>query len=529
MKTLVNALRRAVILSAVCAIAVAAAAPFARAQTPPAPRTVLEQRVRAFLDELNLTDEQKTRLEAVFAEERPALLQLLGRLVSAQAELRAATRDGRFDEAEVRALVGGLTPTVVELIVTRERILSKIYAVLTAEQRALFELRRDELFAEFDGFVLPTGGAGGDLLQDFITQLGLSQGQQLAVLLVVAPEFPGIEARAASLSEAEEQLRAATAGGRFDDAQVRAIATRQAHDIGELTVIIHRVLSKIYAVLNPAQRAQAESLLDEFAARLRALLDSVSIDDPEFFVAQHYRDFLLREADAPGLAFWTNQITECGADAACREVRTVNVSAAFFLSIEFQQTGVLAYLTHKAAFGNLPAGAPVPVRHADFRRDTQALRKDYVFGQPGSAQQLEANKQAFFGGFVSRPEFVAQHPTSLTPGQFVDALYAKAGITPTGSERSRAINRFEGAANSADAGARAAALRQVAEDPAFAAREKNRAFVLMQYFGYLQRDPDEAGYNFWLKKLDEHHGDFIAAEMVRSFITSGEYRGRFGQ
>src|SRR3712207_2427219 len=187
MKTLAKASPRAAVLSAVCAIVVAAAAaPPARAKTPPAAgRTALEQRVRSFLDELNLTDEQKTRLEAIFAEERPALLQLVGRLVSAQAELCAATRDGRFDEAEVRALVGGLTPTVVELIVTRERILSKIYAVLTAEQRALFELRRDELFAEFDGLVLPTGPAGGDLLQDFITQLGLSQGQQLAVLLVV--------------------------------------------------------------------------------------------------------------------------------------------------------------------------------------------------------------------------------------------------------------------------------------------------------------------------------------------------------
>ncbi|HYP52768.1 MAG TPA: Spy/CpxP family protein refolding chaperone [Pyrinomonadaceae bacterium] len=526
MKTLANALRRAAVLLAVCAIVVAASAPVARAQTPPAGRTVLEQHVRAFLDELNLTGEQKTRLEAIFAEERPALIQLVGRLVSAQAELRAATRDGRFDEAQVRAIVNGLAPTVVELIVARERILSKIYAVLTAEQRALFELRHDEIFGEFDGFVTP---AGDDLLQTFITQLGLSQAQQLAVLLIVAPEYPAIEARAASLSEAEAQMRAATAGGHFDDAQVRAIAARQAQDGGELTVIILRVYSKLYAVLTQAQRAQAESMLDEFAARLRGLLDTVSIDAAEFFVRQHYRDFLNREPDAPGLAFWTNQIEECGANAACRDVRRINVSAAFFLSIEFQQTGVLAYLTHKAAFGNLPAGAPVPVRRANFRSDTQALQKDYVFGRPGAEQQLEANKQAFFGGFVSRPEFVAQHPTSRTPAEFVDALYAKAGFTPTDSERGRAINRFEGAANSADTGARAAALRQVAETPAFAEREKNRAFVMMQYFGYLQRDPDEAGYNFWLKKLDEHNGDFIAAEMVEGFITSGEYRQRFGQ
>jgi hypothetical protein len=77
----------------------------------------------------------------------------------------------------------------------------------------------------------------------------------------------------------------------------------------------------------------------------------------------------------------------------------------------------------------------------------------------------------------------------------------------------------------------------VAEDSDFDAREKNRAFVLMQYFGYLRRNPSDApepglnfgGYNFWLQKLNQFGGDFRAAEMVKAFITSAEYRARFGQ
>ena len=56
----------------------------------------------------------------------------------------------------------------------------------------------------------------------------------------------------------------------------------------------------------------------------------------DFFVRQHYLDFLNREADASGLAFWKNQIDECTTQA-CREIRRINVSAAFFLSIEFQK------------------------------------------------------------------------------------------------------------------------------------------------------------------------------------------------
>jgi len=84
---------------------------------------------------------------------------------------------------------------------------------------------------------------------------------------------------------------------------------------------------------------------------------------------------------------------------------------------------------------------------------------------------------------------------------------------------------------------RAQALREVAEDSHVANSEKNRAFVLMQYFGYLRRNPNDApeatldfqGYNFWLNKLNQFNGNFTAAEMVKAFINSSEYRRRFGQ
>src|SRR5207302_2271451 len=59
------------------------------------------------------------------------------------------------------------------------------------------------------------------------------------------------------------------------------------------------------------------------------------IDCADFFVRQHYLDFLNREPDDAGLAFWTDEITSCGADAHCVEAKRINVSAAYFLSIEF--------------------------------------------------------------------------------------------------------------------------------------------------------------------------------------------------
>jgi hypothetical protein len=252
------------------------------------------------------------------------------------------------------------------------------------------------------------------------------------------------------------------------------------------------------------------------------------IDDASFFARQHYLDFLNREPDASGLQFWTNNITSCGADANCLAVKRVNTSAAFFLSVEFQKTGVLAYLANKAAFGASASGSPAPVLYGQFERDVQALQQNLVFGQPGFDAQLETNKQAYFADFVARPDFVDKYPTTQTPAQYVDALYANAGITPSTTDRNTAINEFGAATTTTDQAARARALRDVAENTAFATAEFNRAFVTMEYFGYLRRDPDTAGFNFWLNKLNAFGGNFVNAQMVTAFISSSEYRQRFG-
>jgi TolB protein len=259
------------------------------------------------------------------------------------------------------------------------------------------------------------------------------------------------------------------------------------------------------------------------------------IDDPGLFVRQQYLDFLGREPDPNGLAFWSNQIAQCGSNAQCISGTRVNVSAAFFLSIEFQQTGYLVYRSYKASFGDLP-GAPVPLRFEEFLPDNQQVAVGLIVGQSGWEQVLEGNKQTFLADFVTRTRFTATYPTTLTPAQFVDALFSKAGVTPTNAERTAALNEFSGSSNTADSLARARALRRVAENATLAQKEFNKAFVLMQYFGYLRRNPydspestrDFAGYNFWLNKLNQFNGNVVEAEMVKAFILSSEYRQRFG-
>ncbi|MBV9924143.1 MAG: DUF4214 domain-containing protein [Acidobacteria bacterium] len=256
------------------------------------------------------------------------------------------------------------------------------------------------------------------------------------------------------------------------------------------------------------------------------------IDVSSDFVRQHYHDFLNREPDADGLAFWTGEIEKCGADAGCREVKRINVSAAFFLSIEFQQTGYLVYRTYKAAYGDATSpgvdGTVPVVRLQEFLPDTQQIGQGVRVGIGNWEQQLEANKQTYMAEFVQRQRFLSAFPDSLTAAQFVDKLNQNAGGVLTQAERDQLVSDL-----STNAKTRAQVLRAVAENNALQQNEVRRAFVLMQYYGYLRRNPDDtpdtdfAGWRFWLGKLDQHNGNFVEAEMVKAFLDSIEYRTRF--
>ena len=119
------------------------------------------------------------------------------------------------------------------------------------------------------------------------------------------------------------------------------------------------------------------------------------IDDVRNFVRQHYHDFLNREPDQSGWDFWTNQITSCGSDVQCNEVRRIDVSASFFLSIEFQQTGYLVERFYKTGYGDGTGTSTfggqhqlaVPiVRANEFLADTQRIGRGVVVLAPGWEQ-----------------------------------------------------------------------------------------------------------------------------------------------
>jgi hypothetical protein len=233
------------------------------------------------------------------------------------------------------------------------------------------------------------------------------------------------------------------------------------------------------------------------------------IDNAQFFVRQQYLDFLNREPDPGGLAYWTNEINRCGADAPCVNRRRVEVSAAFFLSNEFQETGYFVYRLYKAAFDGATGTRPT---YLEFMHDRSRLL---------AGPNLEALKTALVADFITRREFVAIYQ-NLTNAEYVDMLNANTGNSLTRAERDALVNGLNAFFPTET---RATVLRKVVDNAAFKARETNNAFVLMEYFGYLRRDVDTGGYAFWLNVLNRT-GNFRG--MVCAFITSAEYQDRFG-
>ena len=164
-----------------------------------------------------------------------------------------------------------------------------------------------------------------------------------------------------------------------------------------------------------------------------------------------------------------------------------------------------------------------------FVRDSREIAEGVVVGQAGWGQRLEENRRAFVEAWVARAEFKAKYDP-MTNEQYVDALFQNAGVTPTAQEKKALVDGLD-----SSSATRAEILWQVADSGSFREAERNRAFVLMQYFAYLRRDPnaapdvDYSGWQYWLAKLDYYDGDFVRAEMVRAFLVSNEFRQRFGQ
>src|SRR5262249_4284131 len=152
--------------------------------------------------------------------------------------------------------------------------------------------------------------------------------------------------------------------------------------------------------------------------------------------------------------FWSNQIASCGADLQCIEVKRINTSGSFCVSIEFGQTASLVERLYKTAYGDAVGTSTdggvhqltVPiVRRNELLMDTEQINQDVVVLRAGWQRVLENNKQSFVSQFVNRARFVSALPPSMTPSEFVARLNQNAGNVLSPAEQATMIGLFGGA------------------------------------------------------------------------------------
>jgi len=271
---------------------------------------------------------------------------------------------------------------------------------------------------------------------------------------------------------------------------------------------------------------------------IRGQLQWNPAEEADFFVRQAYFDFLGRTPDAPGFAFWTSEITNCQSDVQCLRNKRVDVSNAFFYELEFQQTAAYVLRLYRGAYGNTQ---PFPVPSMSNPTEGNKIPSYTVFvadrARVTGGGNLAQKQLDLANLFVSRAEFTAKYPLSLaTADQFVDAvlltLQNDLGVNLSG-QRANLINLYN------TQGGRGAVMYRLADDNAatnpianqpFIDAEYNRTFVAGQYFGYLRRNPDIAGFLFWLGQVNGAPLRDVPRQhaMVCSFITSSEFQLRFG-
>jgi DNA-binding beta-propeller fold protein YncE len=259
------------------------------------------------------------------------------------------------------------------------------------------------------------------------------------------------------------------------------------------------------------------------------------IDDPLFLVHQQYLDFLNREPDTAGLQFYLNILNGCqSSDTECNKYTRGALSANFFRSPEFQRKGSYVIYLYMVSLGQRPVTpselndlAKIDRPHfSEFTRDLASI------STPNDDPVLtESKKAALADGWIQRPEFQTRYG-NLSNADFVQALLNTAGVAI--ANQSQLVNELNTGAKT-----RGQVLRAIAESPEVNAKFYKQAFVTMEYFGYLRRDPEDChgnpdpaqcGYIFHNQRFQlVADPDFLENTIVRGFIESPEYRQRFGQ
>ena len=237
------------------------------------------------------------------------------------------------------------------------------------------------------------------------------------------------------------------------------------------------------------------------------------LDDYRFFISQNYADLLGHDSDQLSLEKLTSQFLQCGSRSDCLQKRRLDLAVSLLVQNELPANGLFLHGLYSGGLGRRP-------RLTEYETDRKEIARFNARGEDG--------RLALALAFVQRPEFEKKYPSTLKPAEFVDRLLATTSQTLSvdlKNERDLLVASVDGTNE-----ARAAILAKLVSETSVVDAQYNQSFVLVQYFSYLRRDPDETGFNFWVNALKSKplRDPDAARSMVCAFLTSIEYQNRFG-
>jgi hypothetical protein len=172
-----------------------------------------------------------------------------------------------------------------------------------------------------------------------------------------------------------------------------------------------------------------------------------------------------------------------------------------------------------ASFGRMP-------RYAEFMRDVREVGRGVMPGFEEQEEQLENNLREFAEGWTRREEFRSTYE-GMTDAQYVEQLLKNAGLNLSETDRAGLVNELSSGYET-----RAGALLKIVRNQQFVEREHRRSFVVLHYFGYLRRNPDDPpdtgllGVQFWIEDLERMNDPSRIANAFKESIEYREKRGR---
>ena len=477
------------------------------------------------LTERTLSEDDRQRVRSLYGS-KLRLGRIEGRLIDDRFPIVAFPLNGVNVWAE-----NVLTGRVVASGVTTDDGSYKLDGLTPGQYRVLVTPREDEQ-QRFRSFEISSQVA---VRSDLATTLNYNLVPPQGLLPSLNPRMVGLNSELSTVAlpiEAGKKIKLYLAGEGIDQVPGANISVNSPYFTVDASSLLREQMGTSFPVVSVEVTAAPNVPFGDYSIKLQSTSGETAffpgaltvdpgvtystsnpLDDSKFFVAQHYSDLIGREPDQSTMEKLNAQFSACGSRSECLKARQLDLSTSLLVQTELPNTGLFLHGLYTAGFGRRP-------RFNEYENDRSAI--------------ATFNDEAFDGrmalalSFVQRAEFDRRYSSSLKATEFVDQLLAN--ITQnTGvdlkSEREGLIALFDGTNKG-----RASILERAISQQRVVDAQYNQAFVLVQYFSYLRRDPDDSGLNFWVNILKNKpaRDPEAARSMVCAFLTSTEYQNRFG-